>query len=247
MINFIIYEDEQKFCELYERVIFRLMGSNDDSYKIITINKYDKETSKTLKEITGKKIFLLDVEVPGKSGLDLAREIRMSNDWLSQIIIVTSYEQFKNINFTGKILMLDFISKRKDLFNSLRKAIYLAYNIISAQKSLNFQYNGELFQIPYNDILFIEKNLNNNNSTIVTLDNKYQIKETISSLDDFLRTDPRFMKTHRSCIVNLNNIRRVDLKNSIIKFENTETNLLARNKKQQLKDRMIHNDGVLVN
>ena len=244
MINFIIYEDEQEFCDLYTDVILKFMGGNDNSYKITIINKYDKETPKTLANLKGKKIFLLDVKVPGKSGLDLAREIRMDGDWLSQIIIITNYEQYKNINFTGKILMLDFISKNKEIRPYLSEALLVVYNIICGQKSLNFQYNGEIFQVPYNEILYIEKNLNDNYSTIVAVDRKIQIKQTISNLDDFLKSDPRFMKTHRSCIVNLSNVRSIDLKNSIIKFKNTQTDLLSRSKKQEIKDRMIHKEKI---
>lgn len=242
MINFIIYENEQAFCDLYKSAIINLMGSDDNSYKIIIINKYDKEAAKTLANLRGKKIYLLDIEVPGKSGLDLAREIRMDGDWLSQIIIITHYEQYKNINFTGKILMLDFISKNKDLSLRLKEALMVVYDIICEQKSLNFQYNGEIFQIPYNEILFIEKNLNDNCSTIITVDRKVQIKQTINNLDDFLKGDPRFMKTHRSCIVNLNNVRSIDLKNNIIKFKNTQTDLLSRSRKQEIKERIIHKE-----
>ena len=52
--------------------------------------------------------------------------------------------------------------------------------------------------------------------------------------------DPRFMKTHKSCIVNLYNIDHVDLGNLIIFFNNKEqTSLFSRNYKKELQDRIM--------
>ena len=55
-----------------------------------------------------------------------------------------------------------------------------------------------------------------------------------------LGDDPRFFKCHRSCIVNLNNIKVFDIDKNIIKFKNGETNLVARDKKRELKDRLMN-------
>ena len=46
------------------------------------------------------------------------------------------------------------------------------------------------------------------------------------------------MKTHRSCIVNLKNITSVDLSRNIIFFENAQIDLIAKDKKSELKSRL---------
>lgn len=44
--------------------------------------------------------------------------------------IVITYEQFKNVNFTGKILTFDFILKQSDIENLLRVAwVLLTFRI----------------------------------------------------------------------------------------------------------------------
>lgn len=86
--------------------------------------------------------------------------------------------------------------------------------------------------------MYIEKSLNNNNCKIVTNDGEYFTRDTIQHLEETLSNDQRFMKTHRSCIVNLSNVSSVDLANNIIFFPNKQIDLIARNKKRELKERL---------
>ena len=37
-MNFIIYEDQRKYIDIYRKTILRLMGDNNINYKIIEIN-----------------------------------------------------------------------------------------------------------------------------------------------------------------------------------------------------------------
>lgn len=241
MINFIIYEDNKKWQDHYKKAILKVIGHKQDKYQILIIDKYTKEAKRKIENLIGKNIFLLDMEVPGKSGLDLAREIRNMGDWSSQMIMITSHECFKEEGFTSKVLMLDFISKNTNIEESIREAIIVALKIHSKEKSFKFSYNNELYQIPYHDIYCFEKNLNNNYTSIITKNNPsnpYTIKQSIKNIESELSTSPNFLKTHQSCIVNLKNIEHVDFTKNIIYFSNYETNLLSRNKKKELKEKM---------
>lgn len=238
MLNFILYEDDENMRILYKKIIRRLLGNKNNHYKIIEFDSYNVATKDELKNTVDNKIYILDIEVPGKSGLDLAREIRKNGDWQSQIIILTSHEKFDKVGYTNKLLMLDFIHKTSNVENSLSEAILVALDIITSQESLCFIIDKEMYQIPYNQILYIEKELNNNNCVIVTENNKYMIRETIQHLEKELCKNYRFMKTHRSCIVNLNKITSVDLSNNTISFTNKKISLISRNNKKALKERL---------
>lgn len=235
MINFIIYEDEKKFRDLYISIILKLVGSMKVAYQIIEIPRYTQDTLDKIQSLIGKNIFIFDIEVPGKTGLDLAREIRNNGDWKSPMIMITTHEQLKSTAFTSKILMLDFISKFYDCENSLKETLKLSLDIIRSHKSLNFQCNGELYQIPYEDILFIEKNVEDLYSTIVTRNEKIKIKQMIGTIEEALADDKRFFRTHRSCIINIDNLTSIELSACIMHFENIETPLLSRDKKRELK------------
>lgn len=238
MMNFIIYEDSKKWQQYYKNHILKLIGNTNEKYNIQIIEKYEENSLEKIQQILGKKIYLLDLEVPGKSGLDFAREIRKNGDWYSPIIIITSHECFKKEGYTSKILMLDFIVKKDDIHDQFIESLKIALEINKEKESFNFTYNHEYYQIPYDDIYYFEKDLNNNYTIIITKNKSYKIKESITKLDSQLAELNYFFKTHQSCIVNLNNIKKVDFANNTIYFSNCQTNLLSRNSKKELKNKL---------
>ncbi len=237
MINFILYEDSKETRNRYKKIIRKLMP-NKDTYKIFEIGEYNDEARELLESIKGRKIYLLDVEVPGKTGIDLARSIRNSGDYDSQLILITSHEEYNSFNYVNRLLALDFISKASDVEKELHTTLELALNITSPKKTLSLDLPNNSYQIPYDDILYIEKEENNNNCNVVTEDKKYSIRDTISHLYSILEDDYRFFKTHRGCIVNLNKITSVDFLNNIIYFNQDNINLLAKDKKSDLKEKL---------
>ena len=237
-MNFIIYEDEKEYATKYKNVIHKLLGTTNLNYKIIEINEYNDQTETRLQEIEGNKTYILDIEVQGKNGLELARKIRKDSDWTSPIIIITSHEEFKNVGYTAKILMLNFISKETNYELELADTLEIALEINLSNKALRYTNKGELYYIPHQDILYIEKSLNDNTSNIVTKNKAYNIRKTIKELEVELGNTINFIKTHRSCIVNLNNIIHIDFENNIIAFVNKEIDLLSRSHKKNLKERL---------
>lgn len=237
MMNFILYEDEEQYVNIYEKVIDKIMGKTNNTYKIHKMNKYDKKKFDEIKEITGNKIYIIDIQVPGKNGLDFARMIRKKGDWVSPIIILTSHKEFQVVGFTGKILMLDFIVKDEAIKNTLKDALSLALKINSNKPSFHFSYKGDYFSIPYDNILYFEKCLNDNSSIVVCDLEDYYVRKTISDIALEL-CDTNFIKTHRSCIVNLNKVMKVDYDSGIIYFKNRKINYLSRNNKKELKEKM---------
>ncbi len=237
-MNFIIYEDEKEYAKKYRNVIHKLLGNSSIDYSFTEINEYNEKSKELLNKVTTNKIYILDIEVPGKNGLELARSIRKGGDWTSPIIIVTSHEEFRTVGYTGKILMLSFISKIDNLEEDLYESLEVALEINLAHKSIKYTNKGEAFHIAHQDILYIEKSLNDNISNIVTKNKTYTIRKTIKELEVELHENISFVKTHRSCIVNINNIKQVDFANNVIFFDLKQTDLLSRSHKKTLKERM---------
>lgn len=237
-MNFIIYEDDNMYIEKYKNIIHKLLGTTDLNYKITEIKEYNEKSKEIIEKTEGNKIYILDIEVAGKNGLDLARKIRKQGDWTSPVIIVTSHEEFKNVGYTAKILMLNFISKSNGLNEQLTETLKVALEINLANKSLCYTNRGEVYRISYQDILYIEKSLNDNICNIITKNENYSIRKTIIELEKILSDDIGFVKTHRSCIVNVRNITSIDFENNIIYFKDQMTNLISRSQKKKLKERM---------
>lgn len=241
MINVIIYEDNEKMQAVYQEIAHSFFRKRNQKVKFHIFNRYIKNLESKFCEIPGMKIFILDIEVPGKSGLDLARIIRSKGDWMSPLIIVTSYEHLKNTGFTSKVLMLDFISKREQLEKRLNESLEVACNIIPINDSYTFQYNGELYHVSFDNILYFEKDLNDNYPFLYTKKDSYKIKESIIQIGKKLENNQQFLKTHRSCIVNIHNVDHINLKTNTIYLGKYCTALLTKENKERLKKELKNN------
>ena len=231
MINFVIYENELELKNCYEMIILNILGNKQENFKIINyLDEYQKNCDRNIYILSSKDIF---------ETLDIAKKIIDSGDWTSQIIIISNLEKEDNSIFSNRLLILDYIDYNDNINDTLKRAICVAYKILTKNKTLNFRFNGETYRIPYQNILFIEKGNNLNYCTIYTKhDNQYIIKDTINNLEEKLDS-AYFMKTHRSCIVNLYNILYYNYADNIIKFKNKEIDLIARERRQILKSKLI--------
>ncbi|MBR3161150.1 MAG: response regulator transcription factor [Bacilli bacterium] len=239
MISFIIYEDDLKMINKYVNIVNKFMLNKNCDYKILTFDKYDVSLNDLIKNsLSERRVYMLDVEVSGMNGIDLAREIRKNGDWISQIIILTAYEEKNYFFLTNRLLTLNFIFK-KNFNKELLLSLDIIWKIFSTDSILSFKYNGEIFNIFYNDICYIEKNLYNNDATIVTKRGEYIIRSSINNLVKNLNHDARFFKTHRSCIVNLDNVCKYNIESNIITFRDREINLVARGKKKEFENLLL--------
>ena len=236
MINFIIYEDEEYFSSLYEDVIHKFMGSSDDQYRIYKFSEYNDDFIKLVKSLIGQNIYIFDIEVKGKSGLDLAREIRTFKKTMNdQIIIATAHQDLVQNAYHKKILMVDFISKFDALEDCLLLCFREIYEIFNSNKHLSLRQDGEIVRIPYNDILFIEKDKNEECLYIETINDRVKYRGSMPKLESILKDDKRFFKSHRSCIVNTFKIIKINPSIPAIYFENKMTNCLSRDKRKELE------------
>lgn len=239
MINFVIYEDKELVRSNYKKMIHKFMGKSDAAYKIYEFGAYTDKLKDYICNNVGQNIYILDIEVPGKSGLDLAREIRNTGDIESQLIVVTAHKELLDNNFINRSLVLNFVSKYDNCEQNLIAALTDSYLNVTKYKAYVFKYDGDLYRIPYDDILFFEIDSDCGYVNIITKNKRFTVKKTISGIIKELN-DPRFMKTHKSCIINLYNVEKVDLTNLIITFTNEkQTDLLSRNYKKELQERIV--------
>lgn len=239
MVNFIIYEDNKTLSETYNNVIRQVMGKHDNLYKVYQFYKYSSDLLKTISSLDGPKIYVLDIQVPGKSGLDFAREIRASKDFNSQIIIVTAHKELLENSFNNRSLVLNLISKYDNCQEQLYLMLMQAFLNVCNKKSYTFKNNGLICNLPYEEILYIYIDQETEAVKLVTLNSSYELRHSITKVYKEL-DDPRFLKIHQSCIVNVQNIRQVDFVNRIVYFDNgINTSLFSRNYKKDLLGKML--------
>lgn len=229
MIEFIVYEKNIELKNFYERIIHNFLGKREENFKV-----FDFGETENTKDC--RNIYILSSQ-NCKEILDIARKIRKNDDWNSQIILISNFENAKYNVFNNRLGILDYINSNDKVCNKLKLALYTAYKILNLDKTVSFILNNEVHKIPYYDILYIEKSNNQNYCLIHTEDKEYRITDTIKDLEEKL--DPAFFfKTHRSCIVNIHNIISYNCNNDTICFKNKHTDMVARERKKLLKNRL---------
>ena len=102
MLKFIVCEDNEIIRKKNISVINKVMFSNNVNYNIFEFNSYNNDLLDIINDNSGRKVFILDIELGSKSGIDIARLIR-KNDWESFIIISTAhYELFPQVFIQNK-------------------------------------------------------------------------------------------------------------------------------------------------
>lgn len=238
-MDFIVYEDQKEFMKEITDVITKIMMKNKVEYNIKKFEKYDNELKKIINSQI-PKIYILDIEVPNsKSGLDVAREIR-KNDWNSIIIIITSHVDMGYDALKAQIMVLDFISKFNNCKNNLNQALKKALLKLDNKKVLVFNCCGITTRLYTDDILYVLKDSIDRKCIIKTIYGEINININMSEMIEKL--DDRFYLSHRSCLINTEQIKTINWKENIITFNNNETiDYISRDKRKGLKEYVKNN------
>lgn len=148
-------------------------------------------------------LVLMDIELGpnSPSGISLAQKINSRNS-NTQIIFISQYLQYASDVYETKHIY--FVNKSK-LREYLPKALEAAMIKLKEMQNqfLYFQHNQRPFQIPQNEIIYMERILRT--TEIHTEKEVYQTAEKLTSLISQLSTS--FCFCHRSYIVNLKAIK----------------------------------------
>lgn len=147
-------------------------------------------------------ILLLDVEMKGMSGIDLARRLRAEGS-RAEIVFITSHFEFVGEGYEVDALhyLMKPVAKEK-LFAVLSRA---AERLAVEPPSVIFSCEDGTAKLYESDILYVEAF--QHYIVIHTRKKEYRIKENISSFEQKLGGD--FFRTHRSYLVNLKTIIRI--------------------------------------
>ena len=72
MIKFVICEDSNEALETASKYVVKALMNYDIEYKILKFNEYNNKFKKVMNDDTDIKIYILDIELPTISGLEIA-------------------------------------------------------------------------------------------------------------------------------------------------------------------------------
>ena len=220
MINVIICDDNEKDRINAEKITKKFMQNNNKEYKIHSFSDYNKNFYSLISSKIPFKIYLLDIETPSRSGIDVAREIRRK-DIDSVIIFLTAHEELGNIVLKNDLLFLSFINKFDDFENRLNNSLEKSLDLLNKKNTIRFTDRNVLYTININDILYLTKDSFERKTIIKTDYTEFKINKSLYEIVEML--DNRFIQTHRACYINSDRKVKVDRINRIITFDNGET------------------------
>lgn len=225
MINFIVCDDDQYTLTRVENLIDRAMMNNKLAYKITLFKDYDNEFMKIVNGSLSNKIYILDIQTPSRSGIDIARNIRI-NDIDSVIIFLTNHEELGLTILKNELMFLSFINKYDDCESRMVKSIKKALELLKVKNNIRFEERGIIYTIAINDILYITRDGVERKSIIKTSYSEIKLNKSLIELKELLGDN--FVKTHKACYVNMDRVVSIDKQNRIIKFNNgDEIDLLS--------------------
>lgn len=239
MINFIVCEDEKVLRNETKDIIDSLMMNYDIDYKIDEFEGYNTKFEEIAKKDTGFKIYLLDIKTKKGSGIDAARIIREQyDDWNSVIILITSYSEYKYEALCSRLFLLDYINKLDNCQKKIKEDLIIAMkHYDNRYNMLSYEYNHTCYKVEYRQMIYIEKEPDSKRCIIQTTEGKQTIPGTLNEIYDKL--DNRFLKVHKSMVINLDQIRKYEIGKNKVTFKNGDhTHLISRNMKKELIHRV---------
>ena len=220
MINVIICDDNEKDRDNVLKIVKEYMSKNRIECDFHVYNDYNKSFYNIIERKIPFKIYLLDIETPSKSGIDIAREIRRK-DVDSVIIFLTAHEELGNIVLKNDLMFLSFINKFDDFKNRLNNSLKKSLELLKHKNVIRFSDRNTLYTININDILYITKESFERKTIIKTDYTEFKVSKSLAEIIALL--DDRFIQTHRACYINSDRKVTIDKSNKLITFDNGET------------------------
>ena len=233
-INIICVDNNDNFREYEKKLLKEIQKSEGINFKISLFKEYDQNFFEELKR-NENNILLLDIITQENDGVEILRKIR-KNDKRSLAIFVSGHEDSH-----GKIILKDtldiytFITKDENFEHNFKEKIKLALKEQTLDQFIKaYDQDNVAALIPIDTILYICTELRK--MKIVTDDNNFFYTNTpLHKLLKQLGKD--FASCHRSCIVNLNRVQRIDKTNRIIYFDNqNSTNCVSRDRMKKIDE-----------
>lgn len=215
MIRIAIADDEISFAERERKLTVQFFRSQEISCKPVIYQK-PQELLWDIQEGHCFDIYLIDIEMPVVSGMDLAYEIRQRYD-NPYIIFVTSHLEYS-------IQGYEYNAWRFIMKEELEKNLLLAFDSLlkrwkkKPEKFYVLKKQTTVLKIVYSDIYYLHKD--GKYTVFYTTQGTFRERNSITKVLESLDTSD-FLYTDRAYIVNLRHVIRLE-SNTIVMRDGSE-------------------------
>ena len=231
MINIAICDDDDDMVKNHMKIVEECLSRNGSIGKIETYT----DSNNILCDITEDQkyfdLLLLDIEMPGFSGMHVAEKIKpyLPN---AKVIFITSHIEFAIDAF--ELFVFRYVPKQ-DMERRLEPAVIDAIKLLELEdgKTYTIQTNSRLEKIPFKDILYIIKD--GKNAEITEISGVTKVRKTLQQVFDEINAE-EFIFIDRGCIVNIIHIMQIKEGNAVLK--NGEMLPISRSHLQSVKEKI---------
>lgn len=231
-MNIYILEDDLLQRNRLEKVIKNMTLKNNISYKKLFTTAKAETLLEEIEVVSEHNMYFLDLEIDQQSrkGFEVAQQIRKVDPY-GTLVFVTIHSELAPKTFAYRVSAMDFIEKEQDDadFQKRVEGCLLQANDYKKQPvsvdAFVFENKYTKFQIPFSDIYYFETSDVPHKIKLVT---KTKTIDFYGKLTDVVKCDDRLMRCHKSFVVNLNNVKRIDKKEKLLYFKEDVSYFVSR-------------------
>ncbi|MCL2436540.1 MAG: LytTR family DNA-binding domain-containing protein [Clostridiales bacterium] len=216
LLYILIYEDDLGHREHIESVVRKQIVTDDVEMELILICGDPADVRNDIKahpDTSGLYFLDIDLQYHEMNGMKLATMIRETDPY-AKIVFIIAHSELAYLTDEHKLEAIDYIVKErsKDIETRVIESILTAYKCYLEEKPKRMYFkvaaNGEVWMIPYDDILFFETNSETRNKIILhTAHNKLDFRGTLGEVETRI---PEFYRCHKSYLLNPKKIACLD-------------------------------------
>ena len=214
MINVLIVDDDISI----RQQLFKLLLNIQKKYRLELNTEIKNCGDSVIKNNNLYDIAIVDIEMPGISGLKLSKMLKENNPDIV-IIILTSFANY--LDSAMDISVFRYLSKPIDVNRFNRSFLEAVKRYKQISKQIILEQFENVYTIKTKDILYIETQ--KHGSLIVTKTSKYKTNKKISDWYDYINQPNCFVYSHKSFLVNLQNV--INFNRSTILFQGKDKNI----------------------
>ncbi|MFR8870980.1 LytR/AlgR family response regulator transcription factor [Paraclostridium sordellii] len=237
MLNIVICEDEIEQQEILKDYLEQILNEINRKYEILIFNSGEALFNNYPENID---IFLLDIQMDGLNGMEVARKIRQIDKKEVEIIFTTSLIEYIQEGY--EVRAYRYLLKPIKL-EDLKKHIILCIEELTKNKESYIAVNekNNTCKVKISEITYIE--IQKREMTIHTINEDYTINSSMSKLENEL-SKYNFYRCHKSFMVNIDFIKNI--KQYIAILDNKEEVPISRYRFKETKSRFLSSFGRLL-
>lgn len=227
MLKIYICEDQEKQRLFMKEIAEMTIAKHNLDMSMGLVTDKPEQLIEAIKKEPGIGIYFLDIELSSSmNGIELAYQIR-EHDTEGYLIFVTSHHEMSYLTFEYKLEAMDYIIKtmHRNMKERVESCIITAYErhkqMTPVDKVFQIKVEDRQINVKYSDILFFETSDKIHRIKLHAKNRQLEFYGSLKNIEEEL--DGRFVRSHKSFIVNRDNIAEIDKTQKLVTMVNQET------------------------